>query len=74
MRKIALGMAVAASAIAAPAMARDGRAYIEADIGAVLDNPVVEVGGLPVAKSTVLWWESAGLLPAGTAANAPVIR
>ena len=38
MRKIALGMAVAASAIAAPAMARDGRAYIEADIGAVLDN------------------------------------
>src|SRR5690348_8917512 len=38
MRKIALGMAVAASAIAAPAMARDGQAYIEADIGAVIEN------------------------------------
>lgn len=41
--------------------------------GAVLDNPVVEVGGFPVAKSTVLWWEQVGRLPAGTAANAPVI-
>jgi hypothetical protein len=38
MRKIALGMAVAASAIAAPAMARDGQAYLEADIGAIIDN------------------------------------
>ncbi len=38
MRKIALGMAVAASAIAAPALARDGQAYLEADIGAVIDN------------------------------------
>src|SRR6478735_10958759 len=38
MRKIALGMAVAASAIASPALARDGEAYLEADIGAVIDN------------------------------------
>src|SRR6188768_3862643 len=38
MRKIALGMAVAASAIAAPAVARDGQAYLEADIGAIIDN------------------------------------
>ena len=38
MRKIALGMAVAASALAAPAMARDGQAYIEADIGAIIEN------------------------------------
>ena len=40
MRKIALGMAVAASAIAAPAMARDGQGYFGADIGAVIDNEV----------------------------------
>ena len=38
MRKIALGMAVAASAIASPALARDGEAYLEADIGAIIDN------------------------------------
>src|SRR5688572_21557029 len=38
MRKIALGMAVAASAIAAPALARDGQAYLEADIGAIIEN------------------------------------
>src|SRR6188768_2792899 len=38
MRKIALGMAVAATALAAPAMARDGQAYIEADIGAIIEN------------------------------------
>ena len=38
MRKIALGMAVAASAIAAPALARDGQAYVEADIGAIIEN------------------------------------
>ncbi|HEX2269885.1 MAG TPA: RHS repeat-associated core domain-containing protein [Pyrinomonadaceae bacterium] len=42
--------------------------------GAVLSSAAVEVGGLPVARSTVLWWEQAGLLPRGTAANAPVIR
>ena len=41
--------------------------------GAVLDNPCVEVGGLPVARSTVLTWEQAGLVPAGTAARAPVV-
>jgi Bacterial toxin 5 len=42
--------------------------------GAALDNPAVEVGGLPVAKSTVKWWERAGLLPVGTAESAPIIR
>jgi Bacterial toxin 5 len=42
--------------------------------GGVLDNPAIEVGGLPVAKSTVTWWENEGLLPAGTAARAPVIQ
>ena len=42
--------------------------------GAVLDNPAIEVGGLPVAKSTVTWWEKAGLVPAGTSARAPVIQ
>jgi Bacterial toxin 5 len=42
--------------------------------GAALDNPAVEVGGLPVAKSTVKWWEREGLLPAGTAESAPIIR
>jgi len=42
--------------------------------GAVLANPALEVGGFPVAKSTVLWWEQAGLLPRGTAANARVIQ
>ena len=38
MRKIALGMAVAASAIATPAAARDGQAYFGADMGIVVDN------------------------------------
>ena len=38
MRKIVLGMAVAATAIAVPAMARDGQGYFGADIGVVLDN------------------------------------
>src|SRR6478735_8132054 len=33
MRKITLGMAVAATALATPAMARDGEAYFGADIG-----------------------------------------
>ncbi|MXO60314.1 OmpA family protein [Altererythrobacter salegens] len=33
MRKIALGMAVAAAALASPALARDGHAYFGADIG-----------------------------------------
>ena len=33
MRKIALGMAVAATALASPALARDGQAYFGADIG-----------------------------------------
>ncbi len=33
MRKIALGMAVAATALATPALARDGQAYFGADIG-----------------------------------------
>ena len=33
MRKIALGMAVAATALAAPAVARDGQGYFGADIG-----------------------------------------
>jgi putative RNase toxin 5 of polymorphic toxin system len=42
--------------------------------GAVLDNPVIEVGGFPVAKTTVKWWEQAGRLPAGTAERAPVIQ
>src|SRR5687768_5281657 len=46
MRKIALGMAVAASAIAAPATARDGQGYFGADIGIVVDNEVdVAVAG-----------------------------
>ena len=31
-------MAVAASAIAAPAMAKDGQGYFGADIGMVIDN------------------------------------
>jgi len=38
MRKIALGMAVAATALAAPAAARDGQAYFGADLGVVVDN------------------------------------
>ena len=42
--------------------------------GAVLDNPAIEVGGFPVAKSTVLWWEQVGKVPSGTAARAPVIQ
>jgi hypothetical protein len=42
--------------------------------GAALENPAVEVGGFPVAKSTVKWWEREGLLPAGTAERAPIIR
>lgn len=41
--------------------------------GAVLHNQVVEVGGLPVSRSTVLWWEELGFLPPGTAASAPVL-
>lgn len=41
--------------------------------GAVLHNPVIEVGGFPVSRSTVLWWEELKLLPRGTAASAPVI-
>src|SRR5688500_20375449 len=46
MRKIALGMAVAASAIAAPAMAKDGQGYFGADIGVVIDNEVdVHISG-----------------------------
>src|SRR5688572_777771 len=47
MRKIALGMAVAASALAAPAMARDGEGYFGADIGVILDNEVdVAISGV----------------------------
>ena len=47
MRKIALGMAVAASALAAPAMARDGQAYFGADIGMVVQNEFdVHVAGV----------------------------
>jgi hypothetical protein len=44
--------------------------------GAVLDNPVVEVGGIPVAKSTVKLWEQARIpgFPPGTADRAPVIQ
>ena len=41
--------------------------------GAVLDNPVVEVGGFPVAKTTVKTWELAGRLPPGTAEAAPIV-
>lgn len=41
--------------------------------GAALDNPVVEVGGFPVAKSTVKTWELAGVLPRGTADSAPIV-
>jgi len=52
MRKIALGMAVAASAIAAPAVARDGQAYLEADIGAIIDNQFdVGISGFEDAAS-----------------------
>jgi hypothetical protein len=32
-----------------------------------LDNPAVEIGGFPVAKSTVKTWELAGKLPRGAA-------
>jgi len=41
--------------------------------GAALDNPAVEIGGLPVAKSTVKTWELAGKLRSGTADSAPII-
>jgi Bacterial toxin 5 len=41
--------------------------------GAALDNPAVEIGGLPVARSTVKTWELAGKLPSGTADRAPII-
>ena len=52
MRKVVLGMAVAASALAAPAMARDGQGYFGADIGAVIDNEVdVAINGVPDAVS-----------------------
>src|SRR5690606_40980179 len=48
MRKIALGMAVAASALAAPAAARDGQAYFGADLGVVVDNSFdVGIAGTP---------------------------
>src|SRR5690349_1771628 len=47
MRKIALGMAVAASAFAAPAMAGDGEGYFGADIGVVIDSDV-DVSVFPV--------------------------
>ena len=40
MRNVALGMAVAACAIAAPAMAKDGQGYFGADIGMVIDSEV----------------------------------
>src|SRR5690606_143189 len=48
MRKIALGMAVAATALAAPAAARDGQAYFGADLGVVVDNNFdVGIAGTP---------------------------
>ena len=40
MRKIALGLGVAASAIAAPAMARDGQVYFGADTGVVFAEDI----------------------------------
>ncbi len=52
MRKIALGMAVAATALAAPAMARDGQAYFGADIGAVVENEFdVNIAGVEDAAT-----------------------
>jgi outer membrane protein OmpA-like peptidoglycan-associated protein len=45
-------MAVAASAIAAPAMARDGQGYFGADIGVVVDNEVdVAISGVEDAAN-----------------------
>src|SRR4026207_2001787 len=50
MRGLTRGMAVAASALATPAVARDGEGYFGADIGVVIDNEVdVRVNGVPNA-------------------------
>ncbi|MGC1269372.1 MAG: outer membrane beta-barrel protein, partial [Croceibacterium sp.] len=65
MRKIALGMAVAVSAIAAPALAKDGQAYIGLDSGVVVDNSVdFRINGRDNAATIdqKLGWELGGLI------------
>jgi hypothetical protein len=36
----------------------------------VLAQPVIDIGGFPVARASALWWESIGMLPRGTVAHA----
>ena len=65
MRKFALGFGVAASAIAAPAVARNGETYVGADVGVVFANEYdAEVDGRENAVTTESdpGWEFAGLL------------
>jgi OmpA-OmpF porin, OOP family len=65
MRKIALGLGVAASAIAAPALARDGQTYFGADVGVVFTNEYdADVGTIANAVTTENdpGWEVAALL------------
>jgi hypothetical protein len=40
----------------------------------VTANPALDIGGIAVARSTAMWWESLGWLPAGTVARAPLVQ
>ena len=69
MRKIALSLGVAAAALAAPAMARDGQGYFGVDAGAVFPNEYtndVRVGAGVVEDAVLVegqtGWELAGVL------------
>ncbi len=59
MRKTALALGVAASAIAAPAMARDGEGYIGVDAGAVVyeDSQILISGGRSATVEYDTSWE-----------------
>jgi len=66
MRKIALSLGVAATALAAPAMARDGEGYFGVDAGAVFPDEyslnVPATGAPDVVIESETGWELAGVL------------
>ena len=45
MRKLVIGMAMASTALAAPALARDGQWYVEVDGGAMILEDMISTSG-----------------------------
>ncbi|HQA18685.1 MAG TPA: outer membrane beta-barrel protein, partial [Novosphingobium sp.] len=50
MRKLVIGMALASTALATPALARDDSWYIEGDVGGVLVEDMLDLAGTDVGK------------------------